>query len=1809
MRVANKTLFDSSMFRLGQNTEALNNSNEVMSTQKRINRLSDDPVGLTQVLDLKSALDNLEQLEKNVALGKTWLDAGDTSQDTVGDLILEAKVLAGKMVNASMSVDERNDAAVKVEMLTRQIMMLGNTQVQGNYIYGGTKTEVPPLSVDSDTGKVVYGGNDDPFKIQFSTTQTVEVGRDGKEVFWDDYLEVDLTNNQLMFREDVGDGSESERVVTAVVPNGKYTREELAVEVRNAMNTASAKDGFGAEYEVSYDADTETYSIRENGSFDGFLGFNLMIENSEDARVENLSVGGRVDLDDAHLVLNRQDSVTIGTPENEPMTLTWDGAGEWKLTNNPGYDGLTVTTSDDGKSVVVDLLGNGGADITVNLDNPPTAEGDLISFDLVPRVEDRSIGPDLGFSDSNVSYAPAVSDSPVTAFTDLTVDFTNNKIDFMEIDANGKATPLTATILGPGNETVYTFTDPDVLGRSIEAAMERASAAVTPFPPNPPVDYSVSYDPVTSRFSFKEETASLKEVRMLWNTGPNALLGTGAGDSLGFVNTDNAGGSFGGDLTANGWDVGDTVSVTFTDGVNTLEYSRAVTVFDTNFDILDDMRFQLQAAFGEDADFTLNGNNIEFSLNKDRNFVISGMADGATNDARLEIGVPDASGSFGGDLMGALNWETGDTINIDFSDGTVVPAPLLQYSHTVSHARGSFGGGAAGFLANGWEAGDTVSFTVTDGINSLDYSYTVGGADTDATIRTDMLTALQGAFGPDAAFAVNGNNIDFSLAHGRTLTISDLQDTGGATQASLQIDTAASNLPTTVPSTIISGGINRVDFFSDSNELLLQDMSAQLNAAFGANADFTVKDGLIDYTMYGNRELTIGPVDDARSGNAALLRTDGGTTALTSPPPGGPAPTFIDVTGGIANFNAAAGDDAVTFPESDNPLTLFRVSNQNNRVNFQEVDGTNATSSEFTAVIPPGDYGAADISDLEEAVEEAMEFASANRQPPEVPPAVPIRYDATYDAATGKFTIEEEQGATGSFGGGAAGFLANGWSTGETVSFDMTFGTTTQNISVGPLTGTTDSEIADEVAAALGIGGTDGSAVFEDPAGKVTITRVGDSFSFDTTEGLSFNIANVADTVGANAGMSFTAVNLGVPATAVIPNGDPVGITAAPDPKQLKEIHLLWGTGADQDKSAADLLGFNSDQRAAGTMGGDLMGALNWDLGDTVAMDFTDGVNTLGYSKTIETARGSFGGELLQMGWEPGETIELSFYDGVTRVDYAHTVAMGESNADILASIHAAMNPFVVANGDTFNINGNMIDFTLNPPTTNRFLTVSGFKDSGNNDASLDTVSANTAGVVENISAGGVNSVVFTSDTTDSLLADMADQLNAAFRTDGDFTVEGKEILFNLNRNRVFTVDNFTDNDVSGTGNIADFEVAGNLGLPPSGIVSPVISANVAGQDTINFYAADDDIGLSGTGDNKVPLVTVDSTNNMIDFEEKSASGLYSGPLAATIPPGEYTSMDDLAQAVETAMEAVSAESGNGVDYEVTYDSVARKFHIKENGTTLDGLDLNFVTGANRENTAARTLGFDQFDSSTDLFEKGDAGVVHITLDNTNNRIDFREYPRGSLGKEALELSAVIPPGEYTSLDELAKAMEEALEAESKLKGAGADYAVSVDADTGKFTVKEAGTSLDRIDLLWGTGSHKSASAAGVLGFDAEDDVSTQVYADGPAEWSIFNTLEEFQGYLENNDVDGIERTLSRLETHYEKIVGVQADTGFKYNRLQFQEKISVDMDLALDERRSSLEDADIVEATMNLKSIELAYQAALNSTSKVLSVSLVDFL
>ncbi|MCK4729569.1 MAG: flagellar hook-associated protein FlgL, partial [Desulfobacterales bacterium] len=294
MRVATKTMYDAARFELGNIVQELTRANRVVTTGKRISNLSDDPIRLTQCLNIKSSLSNLDQVERNISTARTWVNAGESALGSIKSLASDTKILCLQMANAAMNVTQRADAAEVVDGTLRQILSLANTEVRGQYIFAGTETDIKPLEFDDEANptRATYSGDDRPFSVKIGRDTNMAVGRDGEQVFWEESITIDSTNNKIYFKEDVGHGTDYEPILTATIPNDKYTASELATAVENAMNTTSADSGYGITYEVFYNTSTKKFTIRDNGDYSGFLGFQLLWETGDNAQVGDTNTGG-----------------------------------------------------------------------------------------------------------------------------------------------------------------------------------------------------------------------------------------------------------------------------------------------------------------------------------------------------------------------------------------------------------------------------------------------------------------------------------------------------------------------------------------------------------------------------------------------------------------------------------------------------------------------------------------------------------------------------------------------------------------------------------------------------------------------------------------------------------------------------------------------------------------------------------------------------------------------------------------------------------------------------------------------------------------------------------------------------------------------------------------------------------------------------------------------------------------------------------------------------------------------------------------------------------------------------------------------------------------------------------------------------------------------------------------------------------------------------------------------------------------------------------------------------------------------------
>ena len=127
-----------------------------------------------------------------------------------------------------------------------------------------------------------------------------------------------------------------------------------------------------------------------------------------------------------------------------------------------------------------------------------------------------------------------------------------------------------------------------------------------------------------------------------------------------------------------------------------------------------------------------------------------------------------------------------------------------------------------------------------------------------------------------------------------------------------------------------------------------------------------------------------------------------------------------------------------------------------------------------------------------------------------------------------------------------------------------------------------------------------------------------------------------------------------------------------------------------------------------------------------------------------------------------------------------------------------------------------------------------------------------------------------------------------------------------------------------------------------------------------------------------------------------------------------------------------------------------------------------------------------------------------------------------------------------------------------------------------------------------------------------DGDTSVRVDVDGAAVFgagdaSVFALLDRLAADLRDGGTGT--QAAQELDTRINAVLTVHTEVGVRHARTQAAEEKNMEQAVALETRRSGIEDLDTAQVIMDLKLQEVAYQSALAVTARVLQPTLMDFL
>ncbi|MEE3481908.1 MAG: hypothetical protein VZQ80_07965, partial [Lachnospiraceae bacterium] len=142
LRVTNHIIMNNANTNINATKVAVDKRNTQMTTQKKINRPSEDPVVAVRGLRLQTSLNKIDQYyEKNIPDAEKWMDVTSSALSNMESLMVDMRTLAVQGSNGTLNNSDRNTIYSQLKTLQQQIYHEGNADYAGRTVFTGFRTD------------------------------------------------------------------------------------------------------------------------------------------------------------------------------------------------------------------------------------------------------------------------------------------------------------------------------------------------------------------------------------------------------------------------------------------------------------------------------------------------------------------------------------------------------------------------------------------------------------------------------------------------------------------------------------------------------------------------------------------------------------------------------------------------------------------------------------------------------------------------------------------------------------------------------------------------------------------------------------------------------------------------------------------------------------------------------------------------------------------------------------------------------------------------------------------------------------------------------------------------------------------------------------------------------------------------------------------------------------------------------------------------------------------------------------------------------------------------------------------------------------------------------------------------------------------------------------------------------------------------------------------------------------------------------------------------------------------------------------
>lgn len=185
MRITNNMMASSQITSIQSNMDAMMKAQTQVSTGLRFQNASDDPSAATQVMGTKSSLRALAQYQSNVSAATNRANTEDSVLQQISTLLDRVKQLGVSQATDTATAQTRATANSEIQQIFGQLVTLGNTKVNGEYLFGGDQSTTAPFGSSGAGATLDYSTTNPQGQraVAIGDGQTIAATHNGTQVF------------------------------------------------------------------------------------------------------------------------------------------------------------------------------------------------------------------------------------------------------------------------------------------------------------------------------------------------------------------------------------------------------------------------------------------------------------------------------------------------------------------------------------------------------------------------------------------------------------------------------------------------------------------------------------------------------------------------------------------------------------------------------------------------------------------------------------------------------------------------------------------------------------------------------------------------------------------------------------------------------------------------------------------------------------------------------------------------------------------------------------------------------------------------------------------------------------------------------------------------------------------------------------------------------------------------------------------------------------------------------------------------------------------------------------------------------------------------------------------------------------------------------------------------------------------------------------------------------------------------------------------------------------------------------------------